>query len=156
MARLNNSLWHRHKYKLNALVLILPCWFFYQSLAPEFPALWPAKQIGAYEISPMPFDLKQPYMHDESYVKDFMLIFKQGDIAQIRQAYLNIGAAALPLATLQAGTDGILHGSQHGQHVHAIAPEALQATHKGWLTIENWQGEQLITSWNLPDNLLAK
>ena len=83
-----------------------------------------------------------------------MLTFSQGNIADIRQAYLNIGYAALPLTTLQAGDVGILHGSQHGQEVHAIAPAVIEAGHKMWLTIENWQGKQIVTSWDLPKALL--
>lgn len=152
MAR-TNSVWQRHKYTLNGLVL-LPFWFLYQSLTPEFPPAWPAQQIGDFEIAPMPLNLKPPYAHHDQYVKDFFLTFNQGDISNIRQAYINIGSAALPLAQLQQGEDGILHGSRHGQHVHAIAPKTLSAGDKVWLTLQTWHGETLITHWGLPAELL--
>lgn len=153
MAR-TNSVWQRHKYTLNGLVLLLPFWFLYQSLTPEFPPAWPAQQIGDFEIAPMPLNLKPPYAHHDQYVKDFFLTFNQGDISNIRQAYINIGSAALPLAQLQQGEDGILHGSRHGQHVHAIAPKTLSAGDKVWLTLQTWHGETLITHWGLPAELL--
>ena len=154
MARVSTSFWHRHKYKVNGFFLILPVYFLYQSLFPEFPKIWTAQKIGSFEIAPMPYNLDPPYLHDGHYTKDFMLIFSQGNIAHIRQAYLNIGEEALPLVTLQAGDEGILHGSQHGQEVHAIAPEIIKPEHKMWLTIESWQGKQLVTSWDLPKELL--
>ena len=153
MAR-SNSFWQRHKYKLNGLVLLLPLWFLYQSLTPEFPPMWPAQQIGDFEIAPMPLNLEPPYAHHDQYVKDFMLTFSKGDISAIRQGYLNIGPQALPLAQLQLGEEGILHGSGHGQHVHAIAPPTLSAGDKVWLTLQTWQGETLITSWALPAELI--
>ena len=102
MAR-SNTFWQRHKYKLNGLVLVLPFWFLYQSLTPEFPPAWPAQQVGDFEIAPMPLNLKPPYAHHDEYVKDFMLMFSKGDISGIRQGYLNIGPQALPLAQLQQG-----------------------------------------------------
>ncbi|HAW93427.1 MULTISPECIES: hypothetical protein [unclassified Arsukibacterium] len=150
----SNRFWQRHKFKLNGLVLLLPIWFLYDSLTPEFPPAWPAQQLGQFEIAPMPLDLKQPYAHHDQYVKDFYLSFSQGDIASIRQGYLNIGPVPLPLPELQQDEEGILHGSRHGQHVHAIAPPQLAATDKVWLTLQTWQGEVLTTSWPLPDELV--
>lgn len=150
MARVNNNLWHKYKYKINGLVIILSCYFFYQSLYPKFPDTWDAQKVGEFEISPMPYNLEPPYLHDGHYNKDFFMIFNQGKVANIRQAYVNIGAKPLPLAQLQADDAGILHGSQHGQEVHAIAPQTITADHKMWLTIENWQGEQWVGRWDLP------
>ncbi|MBU2114509.1 MAG: hypothetical protein KKE94_12165 [Gammaproteobacteria bacterium] len=155
MAR-SNSFWQRQKYKLSGLVLLLPLWFLYQSLTPEFPPAWPAQQLGEFEIAPMPLNLEPPYAHHDKYVKDFYLTFSQGEISSIRQGYVNIGTAALPLAQLQQGEDGILHGSRHGQHVHAIAPAAFSAGDKVWLTLQTWQGELLTTSWDLPPLLLQQ
>ena len=154
MAR-SNSFWQRHKYRLNGLVLLLPFWFLYQSLTPVFPPMWPAQQIGDFEIAPMPLNSEPPYAHHDQYVKDFMLTFSKGDIAAIRQAYLNIGPQALSLIQLQQGEEGILHGSRHGQHVHAIAPPTLSAADKVWLTLQTWQGETLTTSWALPAELIT-
>ena len=154
MAR-RNSVWQRHKYKLNGLVLLLPLWFLYQSLTPVFPPAWPAQQVGGFEIAPMPLNLELPYAHHDEYVKDFYLTFSQGDISNIRQGYLTIGPQALPLVQLQQGEEGILHGSRHGQHVHAIAPKTLTNSDKVWLTLQTWQGETLTTSWQLPAELIA-
>jgi len=150
MARIRNNWWNRHKFNINGVVILLSGYFIYQSLSPEFPKSWDAKKVGDFEVSPMPYNLKPPYLHDGHYTKDFFLMFSQGEVANIRQAYLNIGTKALPLTRLQRGDEGILHGSQHGQEVHAIAPKVLNAEHKMWLTIEDWQGKQLITSWELP------
>ena len=155
MAR-SNSFWQRHKYQLNGLVLVLPIWFLYQSLTPAFPPAWPAQQVGEFEIAPMPLNLEPPYAHHDEYVKDFYLTFSQGEISRIRQAYVNIGPAALPLAQLEQSEEGILHGSRHGQHVHAIAPKSLSANDKVWLTLQTWQGETLVSSWHLSAELIAQ
>lgn len=152
----SNSFWQRQKYKLSGLVLLLPLWFLYQSLTPQFPPAWPAQQLGEFEIAPMPLNLAPPYAHHDKYVKDFYLTFSQGEISSIRQGYINIGPAALPLTQLQLGEDGILHGSRHGQHVHAIAPAAFSGGDKVWLTLQTWQGELLTTSWDLPPLLLQQ
>jgi len=151
MARIKNTIWNRYKYKINGLMLVLVGYFLYQSLFPQFPEAWETQAVGAFEITPMPYNLDPPYLHDGTYTKDFLLLFCKGQVNQIRQAYLNIGTEPLPLETLQMGDAGILHGSQHGQEVHAIAPEVLTAEHKAWLTIENWQGQQQVISWKLPD-----
>ncbi|MCF2948004.1 hypothetical protein L0668_07790 [Paraglaciecola aquimarina] len=153
MARTTQSFWGRNKYEINGLVLILPLYFLYQSLTPVFPKAWATQKVGTFEITPTPYDMDQPYQHEGHFTKDFLLIFSQGKVAHIRQAYFNIGEAPIPLAELQTGDEGILHGSQHGQEVHAIAPKLISAGHKAWLTIENWQGEQFITSWDIPQEL---
>ncbi len=154
MTQRRNSLWNRHKYKINGLVLILPFYFLYQSLTPKLPEALNTQKIASFEIAPTPFNMEPPYFHDGHYTKDFMLAFSQGNIKDIRQAYLNIGSKALPFTKLQAGDDGILHGNQHSQEVHAIAPAVIKSKHKLWLTIENWQGERMVTSWDLPKELL--
>ena len=83
-----------------------------------------------------------------------MLIFSKGDIDNIRQAYLSIGENALPVSQVQDHGDGILHGSKHGQEVHAVSPEVLTINDKIWLTIETWQGQQQTISWEIPEALL--
>ncbi|MFT6530115.1 MAG: hypothetical protein ACJAZB_001770 [Psychrosphaera sp.] len=145
----------RHKYKLNGLVLILPFYFLYQSLYPVFPPVWEKHKVGSFEIAPMPYNLDPPYLHDGHYTKDFFIIFSQGSVEDIRQAYLNIGTHALSLAELQQHDEGILHGSQHGQEVHGIAPKTLSTEHKVWVTIEDWQGDVWVTNWELPKALIT-
>jgi len=154
MARVSNNLWNRYKYKINGLLIILPFYFLYQSLSPVFPDAWDTKTIGEFDVTPMPYNLEPPYLHHGSYTKDFMLTFSQGNIDHIRQAYLNIGREAIPLTTLQKGDEGILHGSKHGQEVHAISPKKLKSADKVWLTIEDWKGQTIITSWELPREFL--
>jgi hypothetical protein len=154
MAIEHNTWWQRYKYKLNGLIIILPFYFLYHSLSPEFPDTWQPKKIGNYEVIPMPYNLDGPYLHDGHYTKDFFLTFSQGEIKNIRQAYLNIGPTAKPLIELAVGNEGILHGSQHGQEVHAISPAVLKSSDKVWLTIEEWQGKQMTISWDLPEGLL--
>ncbi|WOT03682.1 hypothetical protein [Shewanella youngdeokensis] len=150
MAKYNHTVWDRYKYKINGLLLILSCYFLYQSIFPQFPDAWKTQMLAHYEITPVPYNLDPPYLHDGSYTKDFLLSFSKGQVSEIRQAYFNIGIAPLPLEILQQGDAGILHGSQHGQEVHAISPKQIEPTHKAWLTIENWQGEQYVTSWDIP------
>ncbi|QDE30750.1 MULTISPECIES: hypothetical protein [Shewanella] len=155
MARIQNNIWNRYKYKINGLMLVLICYFLYQSLFPQFPDALPTQELGAFEITPIPYNLEPPYLHDGTYTKDFLLLFSKGQVNAIRQAYLTIGTEPLPLETLELGDAGILHGSQHGQEVHAIAPEAFSAEHKIWLTIENWQEQQQVISWPLPETFYS-
>ena len=154
MARVKYNFWNRYKFKINGLVLLLSCYFLYQSLFPQFPAPLEIKKIGSFEVSPMPYNLEPPYLHDGVYTKDFFITFSKGEVSNIRQAYLSIGKSLQPLTELEKGSEGILHGSQHGQEVHAIAPKLLEPEHKIWLIIENWQGEQMVTFWELPEALL--
>lgn len=154
MAQIHNNFWQRNKYKLNGLFLILPFYFLYTMLTPEFPDSLKAQKIGRFEVAPMPYNLDPPYIHEGHYIKDFALTFSEGNIKDIRQAYLNIGNKPLPIATLELSGEGILHGSQHGQEVHAIAPKVFKKEHKIWLTIQDWQGKELTISWDLPQTLL--
>lgn len=157
MAKKYATPWQRYKFLLNGLVLILPVWFLYQSLSPEFPPALETQTIGEYEISPMPFDLDGPYQHDGEYVKDFLLMFKQGNISNIRQAVLNIGETPLSLSQVQSreGEEGFLHGSRHGQHVHGLAKPTITQQDSVWLTIENWNGDVLTGRWDIPATMLS-
>lgn len=146
--------WLKHKYKLSGLILILPAIFLYQSLNPTFPPAWPSQALGEYKITPMPLDLKAPYLHHDEYVKDFLLIFEQGDLANIRQGYANIGPKALPIEAMQQGENGTLHGTKHGQHVHAITGASIASTDKLWVSLQNWQGEWQVSQWPIPDSIV--
>ncbi|OUS53414.1 hypothetical protein BM607_005775 [Shewanella sp. SACH] len=152
----DSSFWLKNKYKLSGLILLLPLLFLYQSLTPTFPPAWQAQQLGEFSIAPLPLNLNAPYVHHDDYVKDFMLVFEKGEIANIRQGYANIGTQALPIADLQRSENGILHGNKHGQHVHAIASEKLTSADSLWISIENWQGEWQVGKWPLPADILVQ
>ena len=154
MARLQKTWWQRNKYLFNALILILPCIYIYQAWNPTFPDLWQEQTIGEFKIAPMPLNMDQPYSHHNEYVKDFFLAFNQGEISKIRQAYLNIGPQPLPLSELAKGDEGIMHGTNHGQHAHAIASSTINKGDKLWVTIQTWQGEQLVQHWSIPSQLI--
>ncbi|GGD62168.1 hypothetical protein [Lacimicrobium alkaliphilum] len=156
MARRKDTFWHRYKYKLNGLVLILPFWFLYQQLTPTFPAVWGSQKAGPYEITVVPSDMEPPYAHHGDYVKDFTLTFAAGKISSIRQGYVSIGPQPMPLVKLQQGETGILHGNRHSQHVHAIAPEHIARGDRLWLRIQDWQGEEHVVSWPMPHVLVSK
>ncbi|MFC3032558.1 hypothetical protein ACFOEE_08510 [Pseudoalteromonas fenneropenaei] len=147
-------LFDRYKYWLNAFLLVLPAWYFYQTLNPKFPEALTAQTIGEFTIVPMPLDERAPYRHDGLYVKDFLFMFNQGEVDNIRQAYVNIGAQALSLNEFRSYELGILHGTKHGQHVHALTSQTFNSEDKIWLTIETWNGEVLQTAWPLPTQFL--
>ncbi|QUN05234.1 hypothetical protein KDN34_13655 [Shewanella yunxiaonensis] len=155
MARLTNSFWNRNKFKISGLLLILPAYFFYESLHPTFPDALPVQTVGEFTLAPMPLDLNAPYRHDGEYIKDFMVLFQKGDITDIRQAFMNIGPNALSVAQLHDGDLGILHGSRYGQHVHALTNGSISSGDRLWLTIEDWQGEIRTVSWPVPDSWLS-
>ncbi|GGO71414.1 hypothetical protein [Bowmanella pacifica] len=155
MARVRDTFWQRNKFKLSGLLLILPFWYLYQGMYPVFPPALESQQLGPFVVAPMPFDHNPPYAHHDEYVKDFLLTFSKGDVAQVRQAYLNIGHAPLAMDVLQQGESGILHGSRHGQHVHGIAKASFNPSDKIWLTIEDWQGQRYQAVWSLPKELIS-
>lgn len=154
---MTKNFWQRNKLKLklNFLLLLLPVYFFYSSMYPSYSPSWQAKQIGEFEVKPLPSDLEPPYLHHGSYAKDFMILFRQGEVRNIRQAYLNIGPEALPLTVMQKSDEGLLHGSPTAQSAHAISPDKLNADDKLWLTIEDWQLQQQVIAWDLPSSLLG-
>lgn len=156
MARKKATLWQRSKYWLSGLLLILPAYFLYQQLNPSFPAAFEQHQVGPFHITPAPYNLDAPYAHHEEYVKDFMLLFAPGEIAKIRQGYVNIGTHPLPLEQLQQGDSGIMHGSRHSQEAHAIAPAKLTPEQSLWVTIETWSGEVYVGQWPLAGTELLK
>jgi hypothetical protein len=90
------------------------------------------------------------------YVKDFLLTFKAGNIANIRQAVLNIGEQPITLEAINMskGEEGFLHGSRHGQHVHGLANEYITEQDSIWLTIEQWNGQTHTVSWEVPAAML--
>lgn len=152
MAKVYATPWHRYKFLLSGLLLILPFVFLYQSLNPTFPDALPEQAVGDYVIAPMPYDLDGPYQHDGQYVKDFLLTFKQGNISNIRQAFLSISKEPMAATQLRMvdEAEGFLHGSRHGQHVHALAKQTISADDRIWLTIENWNGNVLTANWAIP------
>lgn len=144
------SFLRKHKFSIHSLLLILPVYFLYQSLNPVFPPSWQPQTISSIEFTPMPYDNDAPYLHHGVYVKDFLLMVNKGDIRNIRQAYLNIGPAALPLEQMKQQDEGIVHGSKHGLHAHAIAPESINTDDKLWLTVQEWDMKVYVTSWEIP------
>lgn len=149
MARKIATPWRKVKFLLSALILTLPPWFYYQSQNPVFPDALDNKSAFGFEFTPMPYDEKPPYQHDGKYVKDFLVMVNEGEVSDIRQAYLNIGPVPLPLDSLQEEELGILHGTRHGQHVHALADARINARDKLWLTVQTWDGKTFHIDWTL-------
>lgn len=139
--------WQRLCYYLTGLLLLLPCWYLWQALHPQFPAEWQEQRIGPFTVAPTPLDEAPPYAHDGARQKDFSVRFCTGCIAQIRQAYLSVGPEPAPLPD---NADGILHGNRLLQHVHAPFPLSLGADDQLWLTVQLWNGELHSSAWPLP------
>ena len=140
--------WQRLCYYLSGLLLLLPCWYLWQALHPQFPAEWPEQRLGPISAAPMPLDDAAPYAHDGALQKDFSVRFCAGCIAQIRQAYLSVGPVA---AALPDNADGILHGNNLLQHVHAPFPLQIGADDQLWLTVQLWNGELHRAAWPIPE-----
>lgn len=141
--------WSKYKFKLNGLVLILPFWFLYQSLEPQFPPALPKAQLGSYEVTLMPLDTNGPYLHHGEWVKDYYLQWCQGCAENIRQGFLLVSDTQPDLKALSAAESSLLHGNKHGLHVHARTPQELKAGDKLWLLIEDWQGQVFSHAWEL-------
>ena len=154
MARLSKSA-KRWPYLLNALILVLPVWFYYQMQNPVFPPALEQKSVAGFSVTPIPLDTNPPYQHDGVYVKDFLLTFGPGEVSSIRQGYLSVGETPRSLADMLEHDEGLLHGSEHGQHVHAITTETLNQQQRLWLTLQDWQGNVHQVSWSLPAYLVT-
>lgn len=144
MSRSTVSFWQRYRYLLNAVLLALPVYYFWQAMNPVGQPPLATRALGELSATPVPLDPYAPYLHDGVYVKDFRVDFCDGCISRIRQAYLY---AALQPRPLDDAGDGILHGSQHALHVHASFPRQVSEQDRLWLTLETWDGETFHASW---------
>ncbi|CAD5269092.1 conserved hypothetical protein [Alteromonas sp. 38] len=66
-----------------------------------------------------------------------------------------MAASALPIEEMANEKPSILHGTKHGNHVHALSQPSFSAGDKIWLTIQQWNGELLTLSWELPAHYFA-
>ncbi|MEX0730410.1 MAG: hypothetical protein WED00_10470 [Aquisalimonadaceae bacterium] len=139
----------RWKYCLSALLLILPAWFYYQSLNPELPPEWSEQRVGPFTAAPTPADTQPAYVYDGVSLKDFSVRFCEGCRARMRTAYLVVGPEP---AAIPAGYDGIVHGHGSYAHVHVPYPERPAPEHRLWLTVQEWDGRLHQVSWPLPQS----
>ena len=137
----------RWKYLLNALVLIAPAWYFYDSMTPpEQPAALPERELAGITAAPRPTDTDPPYRHEGRYLKDFSVAFCEGCAERIRTAYLSVSDS--PPALPEDGF-GVIHGHGATKHVHAPYPSEPRDGHRLWLTVQTWDGEIHRVSWPL-------
>lgn len=141
--------WQRNKFSLSGFILLLPFWFLYQAMNPQFPPALPKAQLGPYEVLLMPLDEKGPYSHHGEWVKDYFLQFSAGDTSQLRQGFLLVSASEPATDNLQEGESSLLHGNRHGLHVHARSPQQQGPDDKLWLLLQDWQGNWYRHSWPL-------
>ncbi len=143
----NRQAWlQRQLLRLSVIFLITPVWFLYQSMNPVFPDAWPEQPVGPFTATPTPADDNAPYYYAGKHYKDFSVRLCEGCTAQVRRAFLSIGAeAGIP----EGEPTGILHGSRFILHAHAPVPERITQQDRLWLTIEDWQGKQYQQSWEL-------
>lgn len=137
----------RWKFLLNGLLLLAPGWFFYASLAPEWPAEWAEQPVGPFTAAPMPLSDDPPIAYDGGYVKDFSFRFCEGCVARIRAAHVSVGPAPAPVP---GGHEGVLHGSSLAQHVHVPFPAEIGPEDRLWLSVQDWAGAMHHVSWPLP------
>ena len=142
----SRSLWHRWRFRLNGFLLILPLWYIYLALTPEFPAAWPEKSVGPVSAIPMPADYDPPYAHEDIFVKDFYLHLCEGCMDKIRTAYLNIGTEPLPISER---IEGVVHGNRFSQEAHAVSPPQIGPDDKLWMTVQDWSGRIHHAWWDL-------
>lgn len=142
------SLWHRGRFWLSGLVLLLSAHYLYQSLNPQFPPEWQEQTLGDISAAPMPFDEDPPYRYDGKRYKDFAVRFCDGCMARLRTAHLSIGSQ--PAERTPPSGDGVLHGSLWYAEAHAPFPEIVGADDRLWLTVQTWDGRLQHVSWPLP------
>jgi hypothetical protein len=140
--------WQRGRFWSSGLLLVLPCWFLWQSLNPVFPAEWTEQQAGPFTVALTPADDAPPYAHDDARLKDFSARFCEGCVAKVRMAWLSVGSAP---STLPDDLAGVLHGDSRNQHVHAPFPLQTAPEDRLWLSVQDWQGDTHHASWPLPD-----
>lgn len=153
MARLQKQ--SSFRYLINGLILALPIYFIYKALNPEFPAMLPEIKAGEFSLTAMPYDENMPYQHDGLFVKDFLVMFQQGSVDDVRMAFLNIGESPLPFEEAQSYELGVLHGTKHGQHVHGLSSEVIKPGDKVWITLQTWDGKLHQGAWQVPSYLLS-
>lgn len=133
-------------YRFNALLLLVPLWFFYRMLAPEFPTAWPERRVGPFVAVPTPADADPPYRVDGDYMKDFSVRFCADCVKRIRLARSNVGDRPTDLTDDPAG---ILHGAGPLLYAHVPFPERITESDRLWVTVQEWNGRTHYFSWPL-------
>ncbi|MBK1663803.1 hypothetical protein CKO38_04050 [Rhodospirillum rubrum] len=146
------KLWHRSKFHLSALMLLLPAFYFAQqhgafstTAVGAMPATAPAAvALGPWRVavSAMP-GLPEPGA--DGALRRFILVkIVEGDVDTIRGSFLRIGKPR-NIRTLGA----LAYGNPHFAMAQVPVPEGLTGKEELWLTIEGWDGTLHQTSWPL-------
>jgi hypothetical protein len=129
--------WHRWKFHLSALVLLVPL-----GLTPTFFAEGPDTSLVTRSVTAggLVVDLaattEPPYRGaDGRPMKDFNVILRPQDIDRVRAAFLHIGKPRLLRA---AGA--LSHGNPYRGHAHVPIPDRGSGPKEVWLTLERWDG----------------
>lgn len=142
--------WHRRKYHLNVLLLLLPLVFMGQ----YFAGLEGGPHEGAIRLSAQPVgDWRvRAYMDhfEPGGLLDVHARFSEGAYRDVRAAFLAIDDAPPERDRLLDITySAALHCGEYHLEAHVPVPERLSRKPSLWLTVEAWDGAIYRTSWPL-------
>jgi hypothetical protein len=139
------SLWHRWRFHLSALLLIVPIvftptWFHDREFNNGKKGLG-QREIGEITVGPWSvrlaeFKLVEPDAEGRAgYAKTFALALCPACVGQVKAAYLRVGK---PRNIRVAGA--LFSGTPYRQTAEIRIPERTTADDELWLTLEGWDG----------------
>ena len=137
--------WHYWKYRINAILLLLPIFFIYQNSNKPAGLSWHA-DLGHIALVVQSVEQSRPYIYDGRLHRDFSLKLEKGLPQDILQAWINIGPVA---SQPSIGSEGVL--SQRGQIFFAQVPSPQDLDHDDrlWLSLIAKDGRKYSLSWQL-------
>lgn len=145
-------IWHRSKYYLSALVLVIPLavfpnYFRAISTPPLGMNVLPERHAGPWPVTLAESRRGEPYLGPREHVlKDYALHIREGYPDRIRTVYLRVGK---PPNDRNLGE--IMHGSPYRLHAHVRFVTPPQDDDELWLTLEEWDGTLHQLSWPVSD-----
>jgi hypothetical protein len=148
--------WHRWKFHLSALLLIVPVAYL-QTYFTEVEMNRGQKGLGEREIGEKqvgPWTVKlaedrlwEPLGNKEfGYTQGFNLSLCEACIPEIRAAYIRVGK---PRSLRTAGA--VFFGSPYRMSAGMVIPERTRHDDDLWLTVEGWDGSVHHASWTLAE-----
>ncbi|MEI2414584.1 thiamine pyrophosphate-binding protein [Orrella sp. JC864] len=143
--------WHRWRFHLSALLLVLPLLYlprYFQDVALNRGTMGLGQRpAGTVQVGPWPLQLAEwetgaPKPDPAGYMKTFTMALCQGCQDEVRAVYLRVGK---PRSLRAAGS--IFFGSPHRAFATIPIPERTATDADLWLTAEGWDGSVHQTPW---------
>lgn len=132
-------LWHRGKFHLSALVLLVPLPFvpgqFGGNTVFDPPEIERTLTAGPYTVRVVTGDRGPHQEPTGDRMKDYAVHVTAGDADTIRAIFLRVGKPR-SIRTLGA----LAEGNPYEREAEVVIPPTLSGAEELWLTVESWDG----------------